>query len=171
MSTPESFAAAYAGLDHHTYEVIRQTCWLHFDLDLKDEDTGPGTRDVTRAEHLQHFYMILRAFSYEVLGSGLTDGSIIELDSSTAAKFSKHIIVRDVAFPDNISMGRIVNLLREYGRERGLIDMIDAAVYSKNMCFRLLAQSKYGREVVLHVAPDSPIARSDTATQMLLTMA
>ena len=33
VDTWEAFASKHAGTNHHVYEVIRQKCWMYFDLD------------------------------------------------------------------------------------------------------------------------------------------
>jgi len=87
-----------------------QPCWLYFDLEFQRvANPRPEPQDVIEA-----FYMELDAFCTEVLGAPLDMDYLVELDSTTSEKFSKHVIVkrlckaRDLAFKTNIQAGRVV---------------------------------------------------------------
>ena len=161
----EDFAAVHCGSDRHLYEVIvaDHPCWLYFDFEFKASDTTP-TFDMA----MQDFYLVFRYFCAQVLSTDVDCENIVELDSSTPSKFSKHILVRSLAFADNLRMGRVVHLFKEFGKSHGLVDMVDASVYSRNRCFRLLGQSKFGRHTILRSVTGP--GRSISAAQLLQSM-
>ncbi|KAJ6370707.1 hypothetical protein OIU77_001253 [Salix suchowensis] len=97
---------------------------------------------------------------------------VVELDSSTAEKFSRHLIIRipKTAFEDNTHAGAFVSEIcsrihSARGKDERFENMfvrkdsssaeppcqlfIDAAVYSRNRCFRLALSSKAGKNSVL----------------------
>lgn len=95
----------------HVYEVVRQArpCHLYFDLEFRtscnEEADGPAMVDkliaiVCRELHRRYSLTCTRA-------------CVLELDSSTKAKFSRHLIFHlpGAVFADNISMGNFVRTL------------------------------------------------------------
>lgn len=96
---------------------------------------------------------------------------VVELDSSTEEKFSRHLIIRlpMAAFKDNSHVGAFISeicsriaSLREtdprvnklYIRKDSFSDLadylfLDTAVYSRNRCFRLAFSSKAGKSSFL----------------------
>ena len=79
---------------------------------------------------------------------------VIELDSSSDIKFSKHLIVRSLvdgpfAFSSNVDMGvfvcDFVNFLQSRPGAAVWSHMVDKAVYTRSRCFRMLFSTKYGQ--------------------------
>jgi len=94
-------------------------------------------------------------------------------DSSTEVKFSAHVIVKSLVFPDNFQAGVVVETFLAYAREskdsssaagtrtdmlfihkdpgdvRATGSVVDTSVYTRNRCFRVLYQSKYGKDAML----------------------
>ncbi|XP_071076272.1 DNA-directed primase/polymerase protein isoform X3 [Desmodus rotundus] len=117
----------------HCYEVIPENavCKLYFDLEFnKLANPGADGRKMV-ALLIEHVCKALQEL-YRVHCSAK---DVFNLDSSTDAKFSRHLIfqLRGVAFKDNIHVG----------------------VYTRNRNFRLYKSSKIGKLVVLEVAEDN----------------
>ncbi|CAM8906009.1 unnamed protein product [Rhodiola kirilowii] len=154
----------------HYYEVIQEglPCHLYFDLEFNNKENhdknGDEMVDILIKEVLDALLD-----KYSIQGC---DDWIVELDSSTADKFSRHLIVRvpGAAFKDNIHAGAFVaeicsrinnakdsedSLQKLFickdstssGTVRQLF--VDSAVYSRNRCFRLPLSSKAGKDSVL----------------------
>jgi len=139
-----------------------------------------------KAKVVMHaFRKTLEAFCQNVLGMKLDTTKMLELESSTPKKFSRHVIVkalgeypngpdgdgvqRALAFANNAQTGLLVNHLVKYaeahrdeswslsrylfveapGRDveqQRQVCVIDESVYSRNRSFRLLFQSKFGKD-------------------------
>lgn len=167
----------------HFYEVILENrpCWLYFDLEFSLESNPK-----LKAKVVMHaFRKTLEAFCQNVLGMKLDTTKMLELESSTPKKFSRHVIVkalgeypngpdgdgvqRALAFANNAQTGLLVNHLVKYaeahrdeswslsrylfveapGRDveqQRQVCVIDESVYSRNRSFRLLFQSKFGKD-------------------------
>eukprot|EP00435_Cladocopium_sp_Y103_P035028 s793_g9.t1 len=164
----------------HFYEVILENrpCWLYFDLEFSLESNPKLKPKVV----MHAFRKTLEAFCQDVLGMKLDTTKILELESSTPKKFSRHVIVktlweypdgdevqRALAFANNAQTGLLVNHLVKYaethrdeswslsrylfveapgqdvGQQRQVC-VIDESVYSRNRSFRLLFQSKFGKD-------------------------
>ena len=150
----------------HFYEIIREGCPCHayFDLEYGVAD-NPGTDGEKTVEAFLH---LLRKVLLANLEMKLDDRWIIELDSSSPQKFSRHIIVRlpGSAFLDNSHVGTFAAAIVEeaarnrerskfsnmmfvknkHGQETTFIDM---GVYSRNRAFRLFRSSKAGKSQAL----------------------
>ena len=94
----------------HFYEVIteRAPCHLYFDLEYSKEanpDKGEGE------EMLCTFVHTLIEFIQRTLRVSCSSAEVLDLDSSTAAKFSHHLIVHipGWAFASNAHVGRFVH--------------------------------------------------------------
>ena len=137
----------------------------------------------SRSKVMEAFRRTLSTFCEEQLGMPLDPTGIVELESSTPQKFSKHVIVkrlgngsqsRPLAFANNAQAGLIVNHLVRYAdsrkdsdkaseslflqspsRDGHVVSVIDESVYSRNRSFRLLFQSKYGKTRRLDLDPAS----------------
>ncbi|CAM8903414.1 unnamed protein product [Rhodiola kirilowii] len=154
----------------HHYEVIQEglPCHLYFDLEFNNKDNHDKNGDEMVDILIKEVLDALRD-KYSIHGC---DDWIVELDSSTADKFSRHLIVRvpGAAFKDNIHAGAFVaeicsrinnakdsedSLQKLFickdstssGTVRQLF--VDSAVYSRNRCFRLPLSSKAGKDSVL----------------------
>ena len=155
----------------HHYEIIRECkpCHLYFDLEF-----------CTRANPQSNGDLMVSTLSEEArtaLGSYFFDGRcpechIVDLDSTTALKFSRHLIVRitGAAFANNLECGSFVRgMLSALERRRAsepqiaalfvalkvaelpcnpapapaVVSFVDTSVYSRNRCFRLCKRSGY----------------------------
>jgi len=98
---------------------------------------------------------------------------MIFLESSTDAKFSFHVIGKWIAFRNNFQAGQFVEMFVEYAKDsrelgdesgtdllfvRGdrddveaAVPVVDTSVYSRNRCFRVLRQSKFGKSATLEL--------------------
>ncbi|KAB1204910.1 DNA-directed primase/polymerase protein [Morella rubra] len=154
----------------HHYEVIQEglPCHLYFDLEfnkrVNTENNGDEMTDLlisVTLEALNDKYSIQGNLEW-----------IVELDSSTEEKFSRHLIIRipKTAFKDNLHAGafiaeicsRILIARTSDARFEKLFVkkdssstksssqlFVDTAVYSRNRCFRLALSSKAGKNSVL----------------------
>uniref|UniRef100_F6WJQ1 DNA-directed primase/polymerase protein n=1 Tax=Ornithorhynchus anatinus TaxID=9258 RepID=F6WJQ1_ORNAN len=92
----------------HCYEVIPENtvCKLYFDLEF-DKAANPGADGPKMvAQLIEHVSRALQ----ESFGVPCSAEDVLNLDSSTDEKFSRHLIfqLRDVAFKDNVHVGRFV---------------------------------------------------------------
>ncbi|KAK9914765.1 hypothetical protein WJX75_000253 [Coccomyxa subellipsoidea] len=150
----------------HCYEIIRQgyPCHLYFDLDYRKEFNegvdGNVLVDIVLklcAECLKEKFQLV-----------LEDSWVLELDSSSPHKFSRHIIVRipGAAFQNNFHVGAFVKdmcaaqesidpdnpvqqLLINKDGEGTKALFVDGGVYTRNRAFRLFLSSKAGKEWIL----------------------
>ncbi|KAE9592559.1 hypothetical protein Lalb_Chr19g0130571 [Lupinus albus] len=172
-STYTEFWQRYKNMDskfRHHYEVIREglPCHLYFDLEFnKKVNIG---KNVDKMVDLL-LSVVLEALHEKYAIQGDHDW-VVELDSSTEEKFSRHLIIRipKAAFKDNSHAGafvseicsRVLNARGKDGRFEELFVMkdsscdvsdrqlfVDTAVYTRNRCFRLLLSSKAGKSSVL----------------------
>ncbi|KAF4400278.1 hypothetical protein G4B88_019487 [Cannabis sativa] len=173
VSTYMEFWKRYKNMDskfRHHYEVIQEglPCHLYFDLEFSRRENAEKDGD--------EMVDLLISVILEALRDKFSlEGSrewIVELDSSTDGKFSRHLIIRipKTAFKDNSHAGafvneicsRIINGKENDGqleklfikKESNSTDspcqlFVDTAVYSRNRCFRLALSSKAGKSSVL----------------------
>ncbi|CAJ1952918.1 unnamed protein product [Sphenostylis stenocarpa] len=173
VSTYTEFWRRYKNMNpkfRHHYEVIQESlpCHLYFDLEFNKkvniEKNGEEMVDLLIS-------IVLEAIHEKYAIQGDHDW-VVELDSSTEDKFSRHIIVRipKAAFKDNTHAGAFVSevcsrIRNERGKDKSLEKLfvmkdsrrdesadqlfVDTAVYSRNRCFRLLLSSKAGKSSVL----------------------
>uniref|UniRef100_A0A0D3GQS4 DNA-directed primase/polymerase protein n=1 Tax=Oryza barthii TaxID=65489 RepID=A0A0D3GQS4_9ORYZ len=173
VSTYDEFWKRYNNMDpqiRHHYEVIQDgsPCHIYFDLEF-----DPRLNKMRDADEMVD---ILVAVTFSALHDKYSiEGQeewIIELDSSTEEKFSRHLIIRipKTAFKDNSHVGAFIseicsriasqraanpNFNKLYitkdssctGRADHLF--MDTAVYSRNRCFRLAFSSKSGKKSFL----------------------
>ncbi|WCJ36730.1 DNA-directed primase/polymerase protein [Euphorbia peplus] len=172
VSTYGEFWRRYKNMDpkfRHHYEVIQEgsPCHLYFDLEFdkreNQEKNGDQMVDLLIS-------VIFEAFleKYSIQGN---DEWIVELDSSTAEKFSRHLIFRipGTAFKDNSHAGAFVSeicsrissarerydrfgelyILKDSSADSSSQLFVDNAVYSRNRVFRLALSSKAGKTAVL----------------------
>ena len=153
----------------HFYEVIQegQPCWLYFDLEFSKIVNPQLDAD----EVLVQFRRGLKDFCAKE-GVQYDESLTVVLDSSTESKFSKHVIVKSLAFEDNIQAGGFVHTFVEHTRvlrqERGSDSdllfvrgdceeaeatktVVDTSVYTRNRNFRVLRQSKCGKNTPLQL--------------------
>ncbi|KAI9112899.1 hypothetical protein K1719_016013 [Acacia pycnantha] len=172
-STYTEFWRRYKNMDsklRHHYEVIKEglPCHLYFDLEF-NKRVNPGKDGDEMVDLL--ISVILEALNEKYFICGDPEW-IVELDSSTDEKFSRHLIIRipKTAFKDNSHAGAFVsemcsqvqNAREKDGRFEKLFVkkdsssgdglnqlFVDTAVYSRNRCFRLPLSSKAGKSSVL----------------------
>ncbi|MCL7042985.1 hypothetical protein MKW94_021433, partial [Papaver nudicaule] len=143
-------------------------CHLYFDLEF--------SRIVNADKNGEEMVDILIASTFDALYDKYSiQGNldwIVELDSSTKEKFSRHLIIRipETAFKDNSHAGAFVaeicsriscgkesdpKLKKLFVLKDSCSDefppqlFVDTAVYSRNRCFRLALSSKAGKSSVL----------------------
>eukprot|EP00887_Chlorella_sp_A99_P007573 scaffold28.g7573.t1 len=149
----------------HFYEIIREgwPCHLYFDLEYA-VGANPGADGGAAVDAL---LALLGEELQERFGLELQPDWVLELDSSTATKFSRHLIIRipGAAFATNAHAGALVAALCLRARQRRGDDsrcaalfegspsaealFVDVGVYSRNRAFRLLLSSKAGKDAVL----------------------
>eukprot|EP01084_Bolivina_argentea_P100339 180182_1 len=141
------------------YEVIllSETAKLYLDVEF-DKTVNKNINGNTLLNILCAY---IRKYIYKTLSIQICKKNIIDLDSTTASKYSRHLII---IFPDNIfenntqagifvknmmhyisqtadkSLKQMLNLKDKYGKPH---KFVDPSVYSKNRCFRLIGSSKY----------------------------
>ncbi|KAK8657228.1 hypothetical protein V6N13_035479 [Hibiscus sabdariffa] len=172
-STYEEFWKRYKLMEsklRHHYEVIQEgfPCHLYFDLEFNKRDNLG--RDGDEMVDLL-IIVILEALleKYSIIGN---QDWVVELDSSTEDKFSRHLIMRipKIAFKDNSHVGAFVTEIcsriasakeKDERFEKLYVKkdstsakspgqlFVDTAVYSRNRCFRLALSSKAGKNSFL----------------------
>ncbi|XP_044467882.1 DNA-directed primase/polymerase protein [Mangifera indica] len=173
VSTYEEFWQRYKIMDpkfRHHYEVIQEgfPCHLYFDLEFNKRDNPEKDGD-EMVDLLISITLEALLDKYSIEGN---EDWIIELDSSTTEKFSRHLIIRmpKTAFKDNSHAGAFVTEIcsrirrareRDEKFEKLFIKkdsssdespsqlFVDTAVYSRNRCFRLALSSKAGKNSFL----------------------
>jgi len=157
------------------YELIREgdPCHVYLDLEYGREGAEGDARDGPGMVETAVGYVRL-AFEARFPDVPWAGGARVVLDSSTASKFSRHVVIQwgGVAFADNAHVGALVDEAlalaradREAGRpgpgplEPGCLFwdttgcFVDTSVYSRNRCFRLFLSSKAGKGVPLTRVP------------------
>ena len=159
----------------HLYEVIKENtpCRLYFDL----EYSKAYNENIDDEQLLEEFQIELAADLKTYYNLTFTKQQIIDLDSSTDAKFSKHWIFdfdSDGLFEDAPCVGRFVKRLvgrlaeelatGQLAKRRPELAkhlfvktkdenkpscFIDLGVYTKNRLFRVIASSKFGKTASL----------------------
>ncbi|XP_031269541.1 DNA-directed primase/polymerase protein isoform X2 [Pistacia vera] len=173
VSTYKEFWQRYKTMDpnfRHHYEVIQEglPCHLYFDLEFNKRDNPEKDGD-EMVDLLISITLQALLDKYSIEGN---EDWIIELDSSTTEKFSRHLIMRmpKTAFKDNSHAGAFVTEIcsrirsareRDANFEKLFIKkdsnsaespsqlFVDTAVYSRNRCFRLALSSKAGKNSFL----------------------
>ncbi|XP_057951241.1 uncharacterized protein LOC131146009 isoform X2 [Malania oleifera] len=173
VSTYRDFWLRYKKMNskfRHHYEVIQEglPCHLYFDLEFNKRANADRNGD-EMVDILISVILEALLDKYTIYGNREW---ILELDSSTEEKFSRHLIIRipKTAFKDNSHAGafvgeicsRILSAKERDGRFEKLFVskesttaefpchlFVDSAVYSRNRCFRLALSSKAGKNSVL----------------------
>ncbi|ESQ43234.1 hypothetical protein EUTSA_v10012991mg [Eutrema salsugineum] len=171
VSTYEEFWKRYKSMDprhRHHYEVIQEglPCHMYFDLEFSQKENEGRNVD----EMVDILISVILEALHEKYAIEGQDDWIIELDSSTKEKFSRHVIViiPKVAFKDNSHVGAFVGELcsrivsakekderlgklfvHKEANDSASLLFVDTAVYSRNRCFRLALSSKAGKTSVL----------------------
>ncbi|KAL5718661.1 hypothetical protein ACHQM5_011540 [Ranunculus cassubicifolius] len=172
ISTYKEFWRRYKNMDsryRHHYEVIQEglPCHLYFDLEF-DKRVNIDKNGDEMVDSL--ISVIFDAFRDKYSMHGEEDW-IVELDSSTEEKFSRHLIIHvpNAAFKDNIHAGAFVKeicsricsarkddhklenlfISKDSGPNELHHLFVDTAVYTRNRCFRLALSSKAGKKSIL----------------------
>lgn len=173
VSTYTEFWRRYKNMDskfRHHYEVIQEglPCHLYFDLEF-NRKVNIGKNGDEMVDLLISVVLEALHEKYEIHGD---HDWIVELDSSTEDKFSRHLIIRipKAAFKDNSHAGAFVSeicsrILNARGKDKSYEKLfiakdsntnesadqlfVDTAVYTRNRCFRLHLSSKAGKTSIL----------------------
>jgi len=160
--------------ERHTYEIIpdNSPCKLYFDLEFnrKDNSESNGTKMV------ETFVKVITMFVKQKFDVVCNEDDVLDLDSSTADKFSHHLIFQSLIFSNNLQAGYFVKFICAeinkflseepnlednacfYGgiTTKDLLDLktdkglfCDESVYSRNRHFRLYKSSKFKKNVPL----------------------
>mmetsp|Transcript_31949 Transcript_31949/g.101877 ORF Transcript_31949/g.101877 Transcript_31949/m.101877 type:complete len:533 (-) Transcript_31949:223-1821(-) len=160
----------------HMYEVIREGCpaYLYFDIEF-NKRWNPEVNGECCMETFENYLCEFMRKYFSTRDLQVNNADIIHLDSSNENKFSRHLIVRpndaSVVFRDNVQMGEFVRALVQniendlkQGNEELLrlfvfVDeqmdkenkkiFVDLGVYTKNRCFRVYLNSKFGKKTIL----------------------
>ena len=155
--------------ERHHYELLREgrRCRLYFDLEF-DADANPG-RDGPAA--VDALLSLLAESMPRRLGVSLDACTVVELDSSSASKFSRHLVVHapgGAAFASAVACGGFVRafwaedvaprrgadaradacFVRRDGQDEAA-PFVDLGVYTRNRAFRLYLSSKAGKQARL----------------------
>ncbi|KAM7273250.1 hypothetical protein ACFE04_027914 [Oxalis oulophora] len=173
ISTYKDFWQRYKTMEpkfRHHYEVIQEglPCHLYFDLEFSKRD-NPSKNGDEMVDLLISVVLEALLEKYSIEGN---EDWIVELDSSTEEKFSRHVVVRipNTAFKDNIHAGAfvaeicsriVISRTKDERFEKMFLKkdsisnespshlFVDTAVYSRNRCFRLALSSKAGKKAIL----------------------
>ncbi|KAI8109763.1 hypothetical protein M9434_001042 [Picochlorum sp. BPE23] len=150
----------------HFYEIIREgtPCNAYIDFEYNIEENP----DMDGEKAVDGLIVLMKKVLREQLDINMDEKWLIELESSSATKFSRHLILRlpGAAFVDNSHVGHFVDaIVREawthrqtskscsmmfvrntHGQET---TCIDTGVYSRNRAFRLFLSSKAGKNISL----------------------
>lgn len=170
-ATYAAFWARYAELlpnERHHYEVIPEhaPCKLYFDVEYS-RAAHPALRP-HEPGMVEAFLRVVRTALKETFGVDTAAECTVDLDSSSDRKFSRHFILTDAIFTDNIEMGHFVSgvlvpLIRasaDAATQRLVLPseaigahppptVLDEGVYTRNRNFRLFLSSKIAKGVVL----------------------
>ncbi|XP_076631170.1 DNA-directed primase/polymerase protein isoform X1 [Colletes latitarsis] len=171
-----------------SYEVIPENspCRLYLDLEfsveLNPESDGPCMTNTT--------IDIFNAYLLKLWGLPSNVTNVLNLDSSTSEKFSRHIIfnTKNVAFKNNYHVGRLVksickdifNYISSKEEQHDVLSsfdktelqqlfvetkkekklFIDTSVYTKNRHFRIYKSTKWGKQSNLIVSKDCKYVHS-----------
>ena len=96
------------------YEVLDcRPAWLHFDIEFHTDQHPNLSGDAL----MGFFYTELDAFTEQAFGAPVDPQAVVELDATTDAKFSKHVVVKGLthglfAFRDNLHVGEFAKALK-----------------------------------------------------------
>ncbi|WOH14322.1 hypothetical protein DCAR_0933841 [Daucus carota subsp. sativus] len=173
VSSYKEFWRRYKNMNpkyRHHYEVIQEglPCHLYFDLEFNKIENSNNNGE----EMVDILLSLVFDFMNEKYSIEGDKEFVVELDSSTEEKFSRHIIIcfPNTAFKNNRHAGAFVGeicsrIQNERGRDGRFEKLfilkdrnsshvnkevfIDRAVYSRNRCFRLPLSSKARKTSIL----------------------
>jgi hypothetical protein len=152
--------------------VESSPCKLYLDLEF-NKDANPGEDGEEAVSLLSQ--LLLEAMA-EKCGFCCKMDNLLDLDSSSATKFSRHVILDEpgVLFADNYQVGAFVdgflNSVSEDHRDklsfkdaRGeRVMLVDRGVYTKNRNFRLFRSTKCGKTADLRLSARTAQALDDS---------
>lgn len=160
---------ATAAAARHLYEGIREgaPCHMYFDIEFLYAD-WPGSDWARGDRAVAAFEAVVRSAAELTYGHAVA--CVLDLDSSTAHKFSRHVLVKldGAAFADNAAVGAFVRtVLRGEAADAASPVyyassaatggarrcMVDTAVYSRNRFMRMLGSCKCGRTAAFALLP------------------
>lgn len=180
--------------ERHYYEIVREgvPCRLYFDLELNRDINF--LRDGPRM--VQRFIVLVLARIRKIYGTTASESDVLQLDSSTDAKFSRHLIFHlpAAAWRNNAHVGDFVRDLclaleqeaNQMSAEEAVVLspivkdekghdtlFVDQTVYSKNRNFRLIWSSKIGKTVCFDISSDNkfPLKRQEELGFLLDSLA
>jgi DNA-directed primase/polymerase protein len=139
------------GAPLHVYEVIRRgaACKMYFDLEFaRGEGAHEGARRVDGDALAAEVVRVAGEVAEEWAGcdGGAAVEDRVELLSSTAAKYSAHLVFPGILLRDNAAAGVFARAVAaRLPPVCGELGFVDLAVYTPNRCFRLAGSSKFGR--------------------------
>lgn len=155
----ESFWRVYSrfirrGGDLHFYEVIRErhASKLYFDLEFQLKQNPAAL-----PEEMVDALVGACAELCELRKLSRNGPGIVELDSTSEKKFSRHLIFENIAFHDNVQAGDFArgavellaakdpSLVMVNSTDGEVVPFVDLGVYTKNRCFRIVGSSKFGK--------------------------
>ena len=121
VSSFEEFWRRYTALSkekRHFYEVIPEGhfCRLYFDLEFYKNENP----DLNGTDTLEVFIDLVCFYLIKKFGICCNRGNVIDLDSSTKEKFSRHLIfhIPNVVFCSNVECGNFVRYIYEMARRK-----------------------------------------------------
>ena len=180
----ENFATKYLSLHEahrNFYELIREDApaKLHVDIDIllqQDVELDPSSRTEALIKAITNGLKVL-------YNMDIPRDEVLQLDSSTAVKYSQHLIYPSVVFANNLQCGSFMKRLADSACEAldagTMVDLVvgleaqdliklfvprsngpnyfvcDPGVYTRNRHFRLWRSSKLGIESYLEIADEN----------------
>jgi hypothetical protein len=154
-ATTQGFWRAYRKMEpveRHFGEIIREgiACRLYFDVEFRIEQgenvTASHELGCERVDELIKALHLALGKEFPQLYAKIGPIQVMELDSSSDVKFSRHLIIPNVAFLDNLHAGSFVK--RFVGTLPSHVgDCVDLGVYTRNRCFRIVNSSKFGKSI------------------------
>lgn len=183
VASLEHFWSRYIQLAPHRrthYEVIRKECpcRLYFDIEY-DKHCNPSVDGENMMKQFKLFLASYLCNMFTVLGNGMSvEKYMVDLDSSTDAKFSRHLIChlphrhvfannfqagvfvkRMMADIDAMSFGKLLSkgledvfVFTETDKVDSVQSVVDLSVYSLNRNFRIYLSTKKGKDAPLVLA-------------------
>ncbi|CAB3369684.1 Hypothetical predicted protein [Cloeon dipterum] len=152
---------------NYFYEIIAEGVPSKLYLDLEfDKKANP---DVDGEKMTNTVIELFVEHLNSKLNLSINSSSVVDLDSSTEVKFSRHVIFNTFfSFKDNSVVGALVRNVTQEGqhpqlrvrkKDGGQTCIVDLCVYTKNRHFRILGSTKFCRK--------APLVLSDGANQTL----
>lgn len=164
VATYRSFWRHYrrwAPSERHFAEIIREgaACRLYLDVEFPiAEHEDPAAARAVGDARVDSLLALLDPALRRRCGDRFRGpAQVLELDSCTAVKFSRHLIVPNAVFRDTRHAGAFVRALAA-DLPPDAARCVDLGVYTKNRCFRMLLSSKFGKPRVLTLSDrDHPL--------------